>query len=236
MHEPLVLVPGTHCDARQFYPQVVSLGQERCVTVAPLAQGERIEEIASNILSGLPPKFALFGTDLGALVAMEIMRRAPDKVTRIALHGAHPLTETPQASANYEPLIIKVKAGQVKEAILGHLAGLSFAQSAPKAEILDMMEEMGRHQGGEVLVRQLRAKQRRRDQQATLRRCRVPAMVMCGAEASESSRKRHQFMNDMFHHSDMVWIDDAGDLPMLENAPGFTLALRAWLSQPMVLR
>ncbi|SPF78402.1 alpha/beta fold hydrolase [Pseudoprimorskyibacter insulae] len=236
MLEPVVLIPGLLCDARQFYPQVVSLGLERCVTIAPLGQGERIEEIATDILAALPPRFALMGWDLGALVAMEILRRAPDKVSRIALSGAHPLTETPQVSAEREPIIIKAKANGLEAAMLQVMAGINTAEAAPRQDIIDLMMDMARSQGRDALIRQLRAKQRRRDQQATLRRCRLPAMVLCGAEATDSARKRHRFMADLFHHCEYREIPGAADLPMLEASGAFTAALRDWLRQPLVLR
>ncbi|MEO1734384.1 MAG: alpha/beta hydrolase, partial [Pseudomonadota bacterium] len=51
MTEPLVLLPGMMCDARMYASQVTSFSTERAVTVAPITQGERIEEIASNILT-----------------------------------------------------------------------------------------------------------------------------------------------------------------------------------------
>ena len=59
MTEPLVLLPGMLCDARVFLPQFVALPREMPVTIAPTTEGDRIEEIASALVSSLPAKFAL---------------------------------------------------------------------------------------------------------------------------------------------------------------------------------
>ena len=99
MSEPLVLVPGMMCDARVFGPQIDAFSTDTAVMVAPITKGERVEEIASDLLEILPPKFALAGLSMGAIVAMELLRRAPGRVTRIALISSSPLPETPAIAA-----------------------------------------------------------------------------------------------------------------------------------------
>src|SRR6056297_3178186 len=103
MQEPVVLLPGMLCDARLYGPQLAALSPHHAVTVAPITGGERIEEIASGLLDLLPKRFALAGLSMGGIVAMEILRRAGDRVTRIALMDSNPLAETPQSSADLEP-------------------------------------------------------------------------------------------------------------------------------------
>ena len=81
---------------------------------------ERVEEIASSILAALPEKFALAGLSMGGIVAMEILRRAPQRVLRIALLDTNPLAETPATAAAYEPWIVGAKAGRLED-ILGEV-------------------------------------------------------------------------------------------------------------------
>ena len=88
--EPIVFLPGMMCDARVFEPQIIALGRERAVTVAPITVGDSIETIAQGLLAQLPEKFALVGLSMGGIVAMEILRRAPDRVSRIALLDTNP--------------------------------------------------------------------------------------------------------------------------------------------------
>ena len=113
MNEPVVFLPGLMCDARLFGPQIAELSSDRAVMCAPISQGERIEEIASDLLDVLPTKFALAGLSMGGIVAMEILRRAPERVTRIALMDTNPLPETPQAAAAREPQIIGARSGRL---------------------------------------------------------------------------------------------------------------------------
>jgi len=235
MREPLVLLPGMMCDARVFGPQLAALSPEMAVTVAPITQGERIEEIASGLLDVLPRRFALAGLSLGGIVAMEILRRAPDRVSRIALMDTNALAETPQSSADLEPIIIKARAGQVRDMVQGMIGGNALASGPLRAEVMALVEDMALHLGPEILLRQLRAMQRRRDYQSTLRRCKVPALVLCGAQDGLTPVKRHSFMADLIPYGHLTVIEGAGHLPVLEQSDATTDALRDWMRQPLVL-
>ncbi len=65
MIEPLVMIPPMLCDARVYYAQLAALSGELPITFVPITRGERIEEMASAILSWLPNKFALAGMGMG---------------------------------------------------------------------------------------------------------------------------------------------------------------------------
>lgn len=233
--DPVVFLPGMMCDARLFAPQVADLGRDRVVSVAPITRGERIEEIASGLLDHLPGRFALAGLSMGGIVAMELLRRAPDRVTRIALMDTNPLAETPQSSVGYEPLIAKLRAGMVAEAVDMVLGEGVLAPGAHRLEVLAQVMEMAAALGPDALVRQVRALQRRRDYQAVLRRCQVPALVLCGAADTLTPPRRHAFMAGLIPGATLRMIDGAGHLPVLERPAETNAALRGWLEQPLIL-
>ncbi|PIE13069.1 MAG: alpha/beta hydrolase [Rhodobacterales bacterium] len=236
MIEPLVLIPGMMCDARLYAPQIDVMSREMGVMVAPATVGERIEEIASNILTMAPAKFALAGLSMGGIIAMEILRRAPDRVTRIALLDTNPLAETPQSAAAYEPMIVGVKAGRLDDVMRGFMKPDYLAPGPRRMEVLALMSQMAADMGEAVFLRQIRALQRRRDQQVVLRRCKVPALVMCGAYDGLTPVKRHQFMAELIPYARLEVIEDAGHVPTLEAPEATTAALRTWMKQPLVLQ
>lgn len=236
MIDPLVLLPGMMCDARLFAPQINDLSRDHAVMVAPITQGERVEEIASALLPLLPPKFALAGLSMGGIVAMELLRRAPERITRIALMDTNPLAETPQTAAAYEPMIIGARAGRLDEVMRGFMRPDFLAPGPGRIAVLNKVFEMAQDLGPEIMVRQVRALQRRRDQQPTLRRCKVPALVMCGAHDTLTPLKRHAFMAELIPYARLEVIEDAGHLPTLEAPEAVTAVLRAWMKQPFVLQ
>ncbi len=236
MAEPLVLLPGMMCDARLFGPQIAELSAEMAVMVAPITQGERIEEIASGLLHMLPARFALAGAGMGGMVAMEILRRAPDRVTRIALLDTSPLADTPGDAANREPRIVKVRSGRLAEVMREEMKSSYFAPGPQCAQVMELAMDMADALGSEVYIRQNRALQRRRDQQGILRRCRAPALVLCGEHDELFTVKRHSFMAELIPYAKLVVVEQAGYMPTLEQPAATTSALMTWMQQPLVLQ
>ena len=233
--EPLVLLPGMMCDARLFGPQIAELSADTAVMVAPITQGERVEEIAFHLLDQLPHRFALAGLSMGGIVAMEILRRAPDRVSRIALLDTNPLAETPQVAAAREPQIVAVRAGRMQDVMRDEMKPNYLAPGPHRGDVLDLVMDMAEALGPEVFVRQSRALQRRPDQQTTLRKCRAPALVLCGAHDTLCPVKRHEFMAELIPNATLRVMEHSGHLPTLEQPAETTRALREWLEQPVIL-
>ncbi|MEM6478936.1 MAG: alpha/beta fold hydrolase [Pseudomonadota bacterium] len=236
MIEPIVFLPGMMCDARLFAPQIDALSRDRAIMVAPTGLDERIEEIASNTLSAAPAKFALAGLSMGGIVAMEIYRRAPDRVTRIALFDTNPVSETPERAAEREPQIVRVKAGKLREVMRDEMKPNYLADGPYRQAVLDLCMDMAEKLGPEVFIRQSRALQRRRDQQSTLRKIKCPALILCGEADTLCTPERHQFMAEMIPYSIFKVIGGAGHLPTLEQPTLVNDLMREWLRQPLVLR
>ncbi len=236
MHTPVVFLPGMMCDLRMFAWQLLEFGRSRAVTVAPITMGERVEEIASNILDRVPPKFALVGASMGGVVAMEMLRRAPDRITRIALISSNSLAETPQSATDYEPAIIKLRIGQLEDAVQTLLSTENLAAGKGRASVMAELQEMAKDMGPDAIVKQIRAFQRRRDYQSVLRRCKVPALVMCGEQDGLTPVKRHSLMAELIPYAELSVISHAGHLPTLEAPQATNDALHGWLKQPFVLQ
>tara|TARA_R110001606_G_scaffold158039_1_gene301370 strand:+ start:566 stop:1276 length:711 start_codon:yes stop_codon:yes gene_type:complete len=236
MAETLLLLPGLMCDARAFLPQIVSLGRDMPVMIAPISRGDRIEEIASEILSAAPARFALAGLSMGGIVALEILRRAPERVTRIALIATTPLAGTPQEASEREAWIVAAKSRRLDDAMAAELRPSYLANTPGRADVLARVASMWRTMGAETYVRQARALQRRKDQQATLRKIKQPALVLCGEADTLLPLKRHEFMAELIPYAQLHVIADAGHLPTLERPTATTEALRVWMKQPLVLR
>jgi len=231
MTEPLVLVPGMMCDDRLFTPQIRAFCPDRAVMIAPISQADRIEDIVSNLLDQLPPRFALAGLSMGGIVAMEVVKRAADRVTRLCLMDTNPLAETAAVAAAREPMIIGAQSGRLNEVMREAMLPEFLAPGSKRLEVLNLMFQMAADLGPDLFVRQSRALQRRPDQQATLRKYKLPTLILCGEHDKLTPVRRHEFMAELIPGAHLEIIKDAGHIPTLEQPEATTAAIRAWLDQ-----
>jgi len=236
MSEPLVLVPGMMCDSRVWATQTTVMSYERPVTIAPVCTVDRIEELASDLLSYLPSKFALCGHGLGGSIALEIYRRAPERVTRLALLGTNPLSDTPQEAADREPRIVGAKAGRFEKLLEDEFVPQQVGGGPQRERAMFSLTEMAKSIGADVFARQERALQRRRDQQNTLRRITQPTLILAGEDDQVVSLKRQEFLAELIPYAKLGVLPGAGHMTPLEDPEGVTDALYEWMRQPLVLR
>lgn len=235
MAEPVVLIPDLMCDARVFQHQINALSAECVVVIAAPVRGERVEEMASLMLDGLPARFALAGMGLGGVVATEIMRRAPERVNRLALISVEPQADTPAIAAERDLMIARARAGRLND-VMAHATPLEALAATPqRMDVQAQLLEMAQDLGPEIFVRQQRALQRRREYQATLHQIKVPAMVLGGAVDPNLPQKRLMFMSQLIPNAQLRMIEGAGRCAVLENPVGTTEALADWMAQPLVL-
>lgn len=231
--EPLVFLPGMMCDGRIFEDQIRTFSGSMPVMVLPLAGGDTVEKIAARMLNHLPPRFALAGVSLGGALAMEIMRRAPDRVSRLCLMGTSPLAEQPGQAANRETQIIAARAGRLGDALRETVPLEALAPGPGRLEVHNLYWRMGVELGPELYVAQARAMQRRPDQQATMRRVQVPVLVLSGAYDVLTPLSTNDLLLRLIPQARLEILPQAGHFPTLEQPAAVNRALLNWLAEPV---
>ncbi len=236
MNEPLVIIPGLMADARLFLPQMVRLGAERACHVCIAAKGETVEQMSEALMAGLPEKFALMGHGLGGDVALDIIRRIPDRVARVVLLATDPLSEPPAQAAERETRMVMARAGRLVEAMVQEIPRAAVADSPWRDEIMALVTDMALGLGEGVFLRQSRAMQRRPDQQKTMRKVRLPALVLAGRQDTLVPLRRQEFTATLMPYGQFQIIEDSGHLAPLEQPEAVSAAVEAFLRGPMMLR
>ncbi|MDB5666181.1 alpha/beta hydrolase [Cypionkella sp.] len=234
--EPLVLIPGLMADARLFLPQMVQLGAGRPMQVVLPTVGETVEQMSEAILPGLPEKFALLGHGLGGDIALDLIRRIPDRVSRVVLMATDPLSEPPQAAAAREARIVAAKSGRLAEAMRQELPLSALVEAPWRDEIMALVQDMAMGLGEGVFLRQSRALQRRPDQQKTMRRVKLPVLVIAGEADTLVPMRRQEFTANLMPYGKLLVIEAAGHLASLEQPEVVSRAIAEFLAGPMMLR
>ncbi|MFZ1469215.1 MAG: alpha/beta fold hydrolase [Paracoccaceae bacterium] len=233
--DPLVILPGFLSDARVFLPQIVHLGADRQITVI-LPEGDTVEQMSLNAIRDLPRRFALLGHGLGGAIALDILRRLPEAVTRIALIATDPLAEAPSIAAARETRIVAARTGRLAEAVADEIPAAALADTDWRDEVLALVQDMAAGLGPDCYIRQTRALQRRPDQQKTLRKVKTPALILAGESDTLVPLRRQEFLSQLMPFGKLRVISAAGHLPQLEQPETVSEALRIFLAGPMLLR
>ncbi|WP_435258172.1 alpha/beta fold hydrolase [Thioclava sp. FR2] len=235
MKEPILFIPGLMQDARVFLPQMVTLGTGRFVSVFT-GDGDTVEKLSEQALNAAPERFAIVGHGLGGNVALDILRRAPERVSRLILLATDPLSEPPQVAATREARMVAAKAGRLKQAIADDVPESALWASPDREALQLLLRDMAYGLGEGVYLRQCRALQRRPDQQKTLRKAEIPALFVAGEHDTVVPLRRQEFARDLMPRSVLKVIPNSGHLPMLENPEAVCAAIEAFLNGPMILR
>ncbi len=229
VREPLVFLPGMMCDARLFAPQIAAFSPERSVKFIPLTGAITITGLANRVLDQSPPQFALAGLSMGGIVAMEVIRLAPDRVRRLALMDTNPLADTPEMATVRASQAERVLNGDLRAVMRDEMKPNYLANGPEKDRILGLCMDMAEELGCDVFQDQSHAIRHRPDQCETLRTVTVPSLVLCGEEDRLCPIERHELMRDLITGSHLAVIAGAGHMPTLEQPEKTNEELRHWL-------
>lgn len=215
-------------------PQMLALGVVHAVQVILPTQAT-VEAMSEAALLMAPQRFALVGQGLGGIVALDIIRRAGDRVTRVALIATDPLAEEPKAAGLREVRMVAARSGRLAQAMLEEVPEASLADTDQRAEVLALQRQMVLDLGEGIYLRQCRALQRRPDQQKTLRRATMPALIIMGAYDRIVPPRRAEFMAGLMPRA-VVQVVEAGHLPTVEAVDAVNAHLNDFLNGPLLLR
>jgi pimeloyl-ACP methyl ester carboxylesterase len=227
---PLLLLPGLLEDADAFEHPVKELSDvARCV-VADLTRSDSIAALAADALAQAPAeRFALAGHSMGGYVALEILRRAPERVERLALLDTHARPDTPEATANRRRLM--ALAERDFAAVSAELFPTLVAPAhRSDAGLSGKVTEMALATGMEAFLRQERAIIARIDSRPHLAAIRCPTLVIAGRLDAIMPVALLEELANGIPGARLEVIEDCGHMSTLERPEVVTGLLREWLA------
>ena len=226
---PVVLIPGLNCSARLYAEQIPLLWRFGPVQVADHTRDDSMDAIATRVLAAAPPRFALAGLSMGGYLALTIVRRAPERVQRLALLDTSARPETPEQTARRKPQIALAEAGRFAE-----VSALQFpvflhrnrqGDEALRARVRRMAEETG----AQAFLRQQQAIMRRADTRPFLSAIECPTLVLVGDGDELTPPALSQEIAAGVAGSRLVVIADCGHLSTMERPDPVNRALSDWI-------
>jgi pimeloyl-ACP methyl ester carboxylesterase len=230
MADTLVLVPGLNCTERLFEAPIAALQDSRRIIVADHTQDDTMEAIAKRLLRQAPARFALAGLSMGGYVALEVIRLAPERVTRLGLLDTSARADTEDARQRREALIALAQAGRFDQVHAELWPKLVHPERRQDHELESVVREMARATGPEAFVREQRAIMSRRDARPMLPGIEIPTLVLVGAEDALTPPDLAREIAEMVEWASLVVVPNSGHLSTLEQPATVTKALRLWLA------
>jgi pimeloyl-ACP methyl ester carboxylesterase len=229
----LILLPGLAADSVMWAPQLAALPAhwQPHVTDVHTRHGS-IPEMASALLQEQEGDLVLCGASMGGIVAMEVVRQAPQRIRGLALLGTNARPETPEMHALREGAIaVFFREGGVEEIIRANVALAFHPRQAADQALVGSYLSFVLKAGAEQLIRQNRAIMARPDARLHLPQVRCPTLVVCGDADQLTPPECSREIAALIPGAELVWVPQCGHMLTMEKPGAVNAALLAWLAR-----
>ena len=188
-----------------------------------------MEGIAAQILNDAPPSFALAGLSMGGYIAFEILRRAPERVTKLALIDTSARPDTQEQTDRRLSQIDMVGQGRFDEIPNLQYPLLVHSRRLNDDRLRGAVFDMARAVGPDAFVGQLRAIMTRPDSRPLLPSIASPVTIIVGDSDQLTPPHVAREMHEAIASSTLSVIPQCGHLSTLEEPDAVTACLRSWL-------
>jgi pimeloyl-ACP methyl ester carboxylesterase len=226
---PILLVPGLVSSPRIYVPVMPALWGVGPLTVANHIRDDNMGAIARRILDEAPPRFALAGHSMGGYIAFEIMRQAPERVSRLALLNTQARPDTVEATSRRRSQMARARAGEFRDVLNELFPIFVHPMRRDRADLLQLVHDMGRDVGGKAFIRQQTAIIGRADSRPTLATITCPTLVLTGDQDNAIPNSLSKEMADGVRGAKLVILSQCGHLSLVEQPEATAKALVEWL-------
>jgi len=227
----LILVPGLLCSARLWAAQIDGLSDLADIAVADMTRDDTMAGMAQRVLDCTDGTFSLAGLSMGGYVAMEVMRRAPERVERLALLDTGARADTEEQTIRRRDLIGLADRGEFKAVSPKLLPLFVHPDRLADKAMVDAISKMADSVGKDAFLRQQQAIMHRPDSRPGLAAIACPTLVVCGREDLLTPPELSEEIAGLVPGADFVLIEGCGHLSTMERPDDVNAALRSWMSR-----
>ncbi len=166
---------------------------------------------------------------MGGIVAMEVIRQAPERITHLALMDTNCEAESDRIKALRQPQIERALDNGLQNVMRDEMKPNYLADGPNQSEVLDLCMDMAMNLGADVFAAQSHALRDRPDQKGTLKKWHKPTLILCGENDRLCPMHRHTLMVELIPLAKLIVVPSAGHLPPLERPDITRTAIENWL-------
>ena len=233
----LLLLPGLLCDRGVWAPVLPQLEVAARCHIPDYADENSLAAMAERVLADAPATFALAGHSMGGRVALEVMRRAPARVERLALldTGFRP---RPAGAAGEEErakrlaLLALARAKGMRAMARQWVQPMVHPARHADPTFIDTILDMFERRTPLQFQGQIEALLARPDATALLPTIACPTLVLAGRADGWSTPAQHAEMAALIPGSRLEIVENCGHMAPMEAPEAIAAAMLAWLRIP----
>ena len=228
LNQNLLLVPGLICDDEIWaYPQKY-LADIAKISILPMNEAVTMQSLAAAVLKNGPEEFAIAGFSMGGYVALEVLRQAPDRVTRIALLDTSSRVDSQEKIESRNIAISDCEEGRFG-CLLDRFVPKLLTPKNLEGPIGAKVRNMGERVGPKLFANRHLAMLTRIDSRKVLKNTNIPVRAIVGRNDALTSVEEHEEIADLAPHGRLSLIEDCAHMPPFETPQATTALLRDWL-------
>ena len=231
-----LLLPGNMCDARLWRaePSLAAMLAARGTAVmdADTTRDGTVAGMAARALGAADGPLVPVGFSMGAIVALEMARIAPERVRALVLLSLNAGADLPERAAARPAQQDAVRRGDLDRLVMDELKPRYFADSsAGDQRLRDRVLAMARALGPDVFVAQSEALRTRDDLRPVLSTLACPMFLGVGAQDALCTPEWHLNWQRRARAARMVVFERAGHMLPMEAPAALVSTLAAWLGE-----
>lgn len=228
---PLLLLSGLLSDETVWADAAERLSATTAVRIVCFPAFSSIGAMAEHVLSIAPARFALAGHSMGGRVALETWRRAPQRVSALALAHSGVLPCQEQEPASRGRLVRLAREHGMSALAAEWLPPLMGSSPQRRRQVMPRLVAMVEGQTLASFAAQNDALLNRPDARPVLPTIRVPTLVLCASGDAWAPVSLHEEMQRAIPDSTLVNVEDSGHMAPIEQPDAVADALRRWLAR-----
>ena len=228
--DSLLLLPGMACDAELFAHQQPLLARTHRVHVSDAhSRFATLAQMASALLAEHRGAQVLVGSSMGGMLALEILRQAPQRVRGMALLGSTARPDTPELIRLRTQACELFAAGRMDEVMRANTLFTFHPNSMRNKALLESYLAMVGRAGAAQLIAQNRAVMARVDSRPLLKTATCPLLIACGEADGLTTPEQAREMAALAPHARLEIVPGAGHMLTLEQPERVSALLVHWL-------
>lgn len=229
MKPKLIFLSGLLCDSTIWSKQLDFFSSEYEVCAVDFRDLDNFQDMAQKVIKLIDASCTVIGHSMGARVALEVYRLAPQHISQLALldFGIHGIM--PGEVEKRIALIEAVHTNGMKYLIPHWLEPMMYPQNISVTEIFEPMENMVLSQTLNSFQAQIHALVHRPEVKELFAQINIPLYLGVGREDQWSTLSQHQAMLELNPIAQLNIYEQSGHMSPLEAAEQVNQSLKEWL-------